>query len=101
MYVNVFENDLLSKLYRDIYKLVSPQQFKDYILSPRCSHWPIIQKVMCEKSSINKLLDPNIKDGQAQYFQRLCSQDFSAKVGEKNVAENMKLILNRMLFLLK
>lgn len=33
------------------------------------------------------------KDAQAQYFQRLCSQDFSAKIEDKNFVENMKLIL--------
>ena len=41
------------------------------------------------------LLDRNSKDGQVECFQRLGSQDFPAKVGDKNVAENMKLVLNK------
>ena len=85
---------LLSELYRDIYNLIQLQQFKDFILSQRCSHWSIIQKVISEKSSTDKLLDPNSKNGQAQHFQRLGLQDFPAKVREKNVADDMKLILN-------
>ena len=91
----VFENDLPSELYIDIHNLISTQQFKGYVLSQTCSRWPSIQKIMSEKSSIDKLLDPNSKDRQVQHFQRLCSQDFSAKVGDKNVAENMKLILKK------
>ena len=58
---------------------------------------------MSEISSIDKLLNPNSKDEPAQSFQRLHSQDSSAKVGGNKVAENMKLkkFRTRMLFLLK
>ena len=41
------------------------------------------------------LLDQNSKDGQVERFQRLGSQDFPAKVRDKNVPENMKLVLNK------
>ena len=78
-----------------ICNLISPQQYKDYFLSQRCSRWPIIQKVMSEKSLLDKLLGPNSNDGQAQHFQRLRSQDFSAEVGDKSDGENMKLILSK------
>ena len=54
----VFENDLLSELYRDIYSIFSPQQLEDYVLSQICSHCPIIQNIISEKSSIDKLVDP-------------------------------------------
>lgn len=50
---------------------------------------------MSEKSSIDMLLDQNRKDGQVERFQRLGSQDFPAKVRDKNVPENMKLVLNK------
>ena len=50
----VFENNLLSDVYRDIYNLISPQQFNNNVLSQRCSRCPIIQQVMSEKSSMDK-----------------------------------------------
>ena len=58
---------MLSELYRDIYNLILLQQFKVYVLSQRYSRWPIIQKVMSEKSSIDKLLDANSKYRQAHH----------------------------------
>ena len=58
---------MLSELYRDIYNLILLKQFKDYVLSQRYSRWPIIQKVMSEKPSIDKLLDANSKYRQAQH----------------------------------
>ena len=58
---------MLSELYRDIYNLILLQQFKGYVLSQRYSRWPIIQKVMSEKSSIDKLLDANSKYGHAEH----------------------------------
>lgn len=75
--------------------MISPHHFEDYVLSQRSTCWPIIQKVMSEKSSIDMLLDQNSKDGQVERFQRLGSQDFPAKVRDKNVPENMKLVLNK------
>ena len=50
---------------------------------------------MSEKSLLDKLLGPNSNDGQAQHFQRLRSQDFSAEVGDKSDGENMKLVLSK------
>ena len=49
---------------------------------------------MSEKSSIDMLLDQSSKDGQVE-LGRLGSQDFPAKIGDKNVAENMKLVLKK------
>ena len=47
---------MVSELYRDIYDLISPKQFKDYVLSARYSRGLIIQKFMSEKSPTDKLL---------------------------------------------
>ena len=53
---HIFFNQLLHELFEEIYDLLSPVQFKDYVISQRVIRWKLVSTVEEIKKSFNDLL---------------------------------------------
>ena len=58
------------------------------------SCWSINQDYQKIKMSVDLLQDCNTQVGNAKHFQRLCSKNYSVKVGIKKISEGTKILLN-------
>ena len=91
---HIFFNQLLHKLFEEIYDLLSPAQFKDYVISQRVIHWKLMFTV--EKSFDDLLVTHSSGYGEnvVKYTSEEASQ-FTVK--DLRRSENTSKIIKELL----
>ena len=95
----IFHNMVLEDIYRSSFELMTPMQFKDYVISQRISRWKIEKGVSDLLKKIENQLDPKSGDGRAQNIARFSSETMGKilKPGDLFKAESSKKVIQKLL----
>ena len=92
-----FYNELTTELYEAIYDLIPYLQFKSYLLGQRITRSKINDSVSNIISKVDKVLDPNNKDGNAINVTKYSSGLTNISVRDIYCVENTKLKVEEFL----
>ena len=92
-----YYNELTIELYEAIYDMIPYLQFKSYVLGQRVTRSKIKDRVSNIILKVDKMLDPNNKDGNAINVTKYSSALTSISVRDVHCIENTKLKVEKFL----
>ena len=92
-----FYNKVLCELYEAVFDLISPLQFKSYVIEQRVSRWKIQKTLDWLKNRLENVFSPESKDGNAKNVQKFLSEMTSFKTGDKAKALTAQGIMENLL----